>query len=367
MKQLIYCLILLGVQLSACQKNSTDTPAPPNGPDTTGTGHLNAPGNISGSVIPATSITEVKLLDAGGKALATFAPDSRGEFIFRSITPGNYKLNFTPAAAYIKPNDIPVTLTGGQNLLAGAINVASAGNAGISGIIAPATAANLIYARNTTDWSVYFELKPDPNTGRFSVSQIPPGTYEIVFIAANAFVKQPSQTITVAKDQQADIGTVQFTPLARVAQLSCKVNGTAISWDTFNEYRGTSVMVTYTDAVLSIRGLWQSPAIPSPASNVRTHEINIRLENVTGPGTYMCDETTGSVMNYAYKIQHTMSPLPITSSKNTGGKATVIISSIDVVAKTITGSFTADLKPKVVLGGITGHVITDGVFSVKYP
>lgn len=367
MKQLIYCLVLLGMHLIACQKNSTDTPAPPNGPDTVGTGHLYAPGNISGSVRPAGSIKEVKLLDAGGKAVAVSAPDGRGEYLFRNITPGSYKLNFTPAAEYLQPNDISVTLTGGQNLLVDAISVASAGNASISGTIAPATAANLIYARNTADWSIYFELKADPNTGRFSVSKIPPGTYDIVFLSANEFIDQPTQTITVVKDQQADIGTVQFTPLVRTGQLSCKLNGSAISWDTFNEYRGAFITVKYEAAALSIRGLWQSGSFQHPIGNAKSHEINIKLENVTGPGTYICDATTESVMTYMYRVQRTMSGLPTTSSKKEGGKATVIISSIDAGTKTITGSFTADLRAKGITGAVVTHVMTDGVFSVKYP
>lgn len=317
--------------------------------------------------MPTRSATAVELLDAAGKTVSVLPMDGTPEFYFRDVLPGSYKLSFVPAADYIKPNDISVTLTGGQNVLAGAIKIASAGNASISGTIVPAAAAREVYIRSTSNGGIYFLLKPDPGTGRFSVGQIPADTYEINFTPASDFVRRASETVTVVKSQLVDIGQVIFTPLVNTGELSCKLNDTFTSWDTFNDNRNTSISVAYTSSALSIKGLRQSNAVRGLDGNSSSTEINIKLENVTGPGTYICDASTVSEMTYHYKAERIMFGLPPSSSKKEGGKATVIITAIDADTKTIAGSFTADLKVKSITGQIITHAMTDGVFKVKYP
>jgi len=221
----------------------------------------------------------------------------------------------------------------------------------ISGMVAPAGAADLVVAEYVGPGEPKnYSVVPDANTGVFKFSNLTPGTYYLAF-APNIKYRRRYEIleVIVATGKDTDMGVRTFT----LNPISCKINGTSRAWETNANYSSPN----FSTSGRSLIGKFQDNG-----SYYLT--LSITLDAVTGPGTYVCKETSASSITYSMSSSGLMISRKW-SSANAGGNATVVITAIDPVAKTISGSFTGTLTPST---GTTAdsQVITDGDFIMNY-
>jgi len=215
----------------------------------------------------------------------------------------------------------------------------------LSGVVAPIEAAQSITARLKSNVSQSITVVPDASTGAFKFSNLSAGDY-IVELLSNSPYKSPDNLeISVRANKNTDLGTLTLV----TDSISCKVNGTAMSRNAQASYNSPTFSTSVIGSSLSY-----------------TYQLNIHLDAVTGPGTYVCKGTATSYINYSTKSWGTPPISRNWSSANAGGSATITITNIDPVTKTISGTFAATLMAAA--GIPTGNQvsITDGAFTMTY-
>ncbi|MET0465573.1 MAG: hypothetical protein ABW007_20600 [Chitinophagaceae bacterium] len=339
--------------LSACTKDK-------NTPPTTG--------DITGTITPAYAVTQISLIPFEDIQLDTLhtTPGSDGNFKFNRVKPGIYFVVFATNPRFNYQLPIKLTVVAGATNELGniaAIPLQPLGTASISGVVSPASA--VVHA--TITGGNNFSVVPDPNTGAFSFPYLPAGNYSLTFIARSTHVAPAEKKIELRDGQRLDLGTLTFSPNQLVSKLSCNMGPTALSFDTYlNNTANKRITASYSAGELMISGSWTTGTAGN-AGGVRTRRLTIALDNVNGPGTYICKGTVQSEITYLDRYSSSMAPPNLTySSSIDNGNGTVIITAFDPVAKTLTGTFRGSLKAKTFQNTVVSQDVTEGVFDIKY-
>lgn len=102
------------------------------------------------------------------------------------------------------------------------------------------------------------------------------------------------------------------------------------------------------------------------ASEPTETQFNLYVKNITGPATYLLDQTTdifpNATASYAYHVKRKINPLNewITSAQNTG---TVTITRWDVTNKIVSGTF--EFKAGSLDNSTDPITVSEGRFDVK--
>lgn len=345
MKRYLLYLLFLFVLFSACRKDHTSDPAPV------------AKGSITGVISPVTGTEAaiVAVATINGQAFSYNAViDNNGNFKIGDLPAGNYTLTFTSGAGYTAPAGTTVTVIAGQNTDAGAI-VFDAKPGSISGSITPAGAGSEVWAQDAGSVHTYITKAIDPVTGNFKISDIPAGTYTVYYLAAGRYTAPAGKTVVVTAGQNSDAGSVTYIPYGFASNYSFKVNGTPLS---FRMARASYVSPNFSLTGGASEGV-------QDRIGYSTYRLVISLDNVTGPGTYICNSATISALTYSWYAFGYPESFGTWTSQKTGGSAMVIVTAIDPAAGTISGTFTATLIAG--SGNVsTNQVITDGTFTAAY-
>jgi len=228
--------------------------------------------------------------------------------------------------------------------------VTSTTKGSLSGTIIPAESISKITATLAEGGQQY---PIQISNGKFIGSELPEGNYTLDYTPNDFYQKPSGTTLAVKLGKNTDAGTI--SPKEKSASISCYVNGQYQSWTRKGYYSGTLLqLVKYTTGT----------GIPELDFKMDlTYDLGITLSPFNGPGTYACDPSTKS--GITYRLIKGALPISIQDTENPGSSATVIITNVDPVERTIKGTFTAFLAARSASSG-DALTITKGVINAKY-
>ena len=371
MKRVTVFLLLISAGLCSCDKNSSLTP----GTDTA-IGMPGAPGTgiqreVSGTIDPKGAATAASISTAVNGQTVSYEtiPDKDGYFKFTELATGMYTLHLTPASGYTEPTDIQVTIGPDSNKVSlGIIKITKPLEYGsISGTVSPAEAATRVVISYTdgTNTPSMLSVSPDSHTGNFNFTDVPSGSYTMRFTMAKGFISPDDQTVQVIAGGNTRVGNISFTENQLISFLTFKISGAGKTWNRYavNTTNSVSLAATYDSSELSIIGSHKTGSMHTMGGT--DERLTIKLKNVTGPGTYLCNSTeTSEIIYNSFSING--KPGFSVRSNLDDGSATVVITAIDPVKKIISGTFSATLKRETYNGGFISSEITDGTFEIPY-
>lgn len=197
-----------------------------------------------------------------------------------------------------------------------------------------------------------YEVVPNALNGSFVFRDVPAGDYTMYFTSAEHFMASPLPVKILAKTTT-DLGVI--TAKEKGYALSCKVNGEFKGW-ILKAYRGTN------SNLLQLTNYISGGSIPEAHHTMVNYQLSISIGDFRGPGTYICNKTSGNSIRYnGYKSI-------LVSSQDTqteGSTGVVIVTSVDPVARLIKGTFSADLASRS-SDSNDAKVLTDGLINVYY-
>ena len=197
-----------------------------------------------------------------------------------------------------------------------------------------------------------YEVIPDALNGSFVFRDVPAGDYLMYFTAAEHFAVSPLPVKILARTTT---GLGVITAKEKGYALSCMVNGEFQGWILKANW-GTS------SNLLQLTNYTAGGGIPEAHYTTVKYQLSISLGNFTGPGTYICNQTSGNSIRYnGYKSI-------LVSSQDTqreGSAGVVMITSFDPVARLIKGTFSAELASRS-SDSNDAKVLTDGLINVYY-
>ncbi len=220
----------------------------------------------------------------------------------------------------------------------------------LSGTVSPAEAISKITATLAQGGQKY---TIQIINGIFSASELPEGTYTLDYTPNDFYVKPSSTTLAVTSGKNTEAGAISLKK--KSGTISCYVNEQYQCWSLKGYNSGTLLqIVKYT----------LGTGIPELDIKMNlTYDLGITLSPFNGPGTYTCDPSTRS--GISYKLIKGALPISIQDTQNPGSSATVVITSVDPVTRTIKGTFTAFLAARPSSSG-DARTITNGVIDAKY-
>jgi len=350
----LFTLIALSLLLmSACSKNKT---VPED--------NMPLEGQLYGFINPAGAATEVIATSITNPTIsykATF--EANGKFVFPKLAYDSYVIKCSPTSGFLAGISQMVTIKPGQTNQSLNITMQGAGGSVGTGILVgtifPANAVNHIALTG----QAYFYTIPDPVTGAFQIKFLPDGIHQLEFFAKASHIAPKNKGITITNGATIDLGTITFAPNERISEFAFKVGSSALTMDTYinNSYQNTRISVSYIAPKLEIVASLTSGSYAS-LDGVRTKKLTIKLDEVTGPGTYTCKGTEASVILYTDKSTGMMSRVIDVKSEDA---AKVIITAFDPLARTVSGTFSGTMKSR--LSTITASQdLSSGVFNIKY-
>lgn len=222
----------------------------------------------------------------------------------------------------------------------------------LSGIITPAAAVDSVTILSLKDPVKTYKVGVDTVTGKFSLANLDEGSYTVSFLNTTAYTPVPPVTAVVAAGKNTDLGA--FTPAKIDYRLSCEVNGVLMGW---------LFKANYFSGQLYIEP--ESVATYPEDQQIREY-VFIDIKNITAPGSYVCNQQPGCKITHT-RI-HSGSGFPVEppqTSANPGGGGKVIITAIDSVKRTISGTFTATLTSPSGNAADT-KAITKGIINESY-
>ena len=349
MKRILW-ILLFAVVISACKKGNNLKPAPA------------ANGSISGSVSPAkgAALRVTATTTVNGQVVfynADAATDENGNYKFSNLPAGTYTLIFSPDPEYAGPSDKTIKVTAGNNTDAGVAAFISINTATISGVVTPAGTAVSVSATLMDPYiSRTLTAIPDAVTGKFTITNVPAGSYTIYIKAAANYVSAIGKQVNITTGQQADAGSFTIITKAAAFPLNYNFGGKDIS------VPSASIVTSYSNNNLTIASVRSEGGMPTQLGN-KSYTLIIKLRDITEPGTYECSELSSSVVTYTNE-SYGYSAATYTSQK-VGAHATVVITAIDPVAHTVTGTVTGTLASTSSLSTVTEE-LTNGAFTVRY-
>ncbi|MHA4896214.1 DUF6252 family protein [Pedobacter sp. PWIIR3] len=367
MRKVFIGFLLLTMVIIACKKNPV-TKQPEIQP---------TKGKVFGIISPVNSAAQLTLINSQNVQADAYTvkPDDKGYFIFPEVTEGHYIISITQTTGYIKPRDTTFLMPKSGNIDLGNLklqptvtvvepvkpNPVDEGKVNITGKFYPADAAIVAYLDGKLG---HYYAEPDRTTGLYNFKNVPEGEYELSYIATAGYVAPVKRSISIAKNVNTDLGILTFAPNQRVSQLSFKLSNTDLAFDTYlnNFYKNTGISVSYVGSKLQITGSSSSGSYQS-ITGIRTKRLTIKLDGVTGPGTYICQGTESSEILYTDKATAGLTySIDVGSDKES---AKVIITAFDPAAKTISGTFSGTLRSKTGTKTTTQELST-GIFNIKY-
>jgi len=230
----------------------------------------------------------------------------------------------------------------------------------ISGTISPAGKAIAVQALDTKSFVHSATLDA---SGAFKFSDLSADTYSISIVPTSGFTARSSGLpVTVTAGHDTQMGALLLYPSSgsnSLNYLSYNVDGNpgALKTTYSCAYVGPNL-------IISARTTEYRQNASSLIVQVVVNQLDLILDNVNGVGSYNCKGTSSSTIKLSNRQTSPfgVSPLYTWSINNTGGSGTVQITAIDLVNRTIGGTFTATVVPE--NGGATGNkVITSGVFA----
>lgn len=203
------------------------------------------------------------------------------------------------------------------------------------------------------------------STGEFEFKDLPAGDYTVGINpgagytpVVNRFVK-----VTVGTGETADAGTIAFyvdSDPATPNYISYNMDGVVYT-------RKNTVGITYDSPKFRLftYNSGYSTTMVGTRVSVIGDQLELILDEVTGPGTYVCKGTAGSAIRITrrdYTMYGYSQTAKTWSSIGEGGSGTVTITSIDPVTRTMSGTFSATLVPENPYAALTKK-ITNGAFA----
>lgn len=194
----------------------------------------------------------------------------------------------------------------------------------LSGSVSPAESISRIVATAAKDNKKYIaQLFAD---GTFSATGLPEDSYSLEFTPSDFFEKPANTNIEVKAGKNTTASAI--TAIEKSGALSCYVNGQYQSWYRKGYHSGTMLQLV---KLTTGTGIPEFDIKAEPA-----YDLGISLRPFNGPGTYICDPSTSSKLSY--KLIKGGLATSIQDTGMQGSSATVIITSIDPVAKKIKGT-----------------------------
>ncbi|RYD92258.1 MAG: carboxypeptidase regulatory-like domain-containing protein, partial [Sphingobacteriales bacterium] len=291
MKKTAIFLILLSIAVISCRKSSNPKPVDP----------VIADGSITGTINPAETVIGIVIdTTVNGQAIVRHVtPDVSGDFKITDLPPGTYVLHFTAAEGYTNPANHMAEVVSGKDTFTGTIQlVKTIEYNGLDGKVNPVGVTGLIKLTNIAQPVYTFYTQINRSTGEFSFSNIPAANYTLSALPEDGFSLNEEKTVSIVNGPHSDAGTLGFTQSKIISQLSCSVSGSVKSWTTYekNTSQGYSASATYGSPMLSISAKYATGSRISGKG--RLHQLTIKLDEVTGPGTYVCKGTAASEITY---------------------------------------------------------------------
>jgi len=396
MKRLILCLFLLiSAGMYSCSKNQ-EKPSPEEVvPDTivnTGTNPATKPpanppvsppvtppadppggsvGEVSGSISPVNilSLITANLVNKETNVKIPVTVSSTGIYKVFATKAGSYDFQISlnsdgkiiaTMSLYLKLGSIEhisFSLEGHPSL------PKPVGTSGIKGKVGPVASTATIGATNSAT-NVSYEGTINSN-GEFEFKNLPAGDYTVgvnpgagytPVISRSVKVTVPAGEtvtgVTIAFYVDSDPGTPNY--------ISYNQDGTVY-------HRKAKVGIDY--ASPKFRLFTSNSGGSSSGFDTRISviidQLELILDDVTGPGTYVCKGTTGSTIRVTKRDFAGISGYSRTARTwttiGTGGSGTVTITSIDPATRTMSGTFSATLVPENYATG--NKQITSGAFA----
>ena len=323
-------------------------------------------GSISGKVSPADAVATIAAYVDGQGMPYTTSAMVNGTFSLKDLPEGNYTLYYHTKIEYSAGSPIKVYVTAGKNTELPTAEFTNTSNYGsVSGVISPVSAVRYVSLIGTAIGSTSTNAYPDVKTGVITFPKLPAGTYKINYIQAEGYKPISTTAITVNGGQNTDLGRLNFVADDIITGLSCNVSNVFKSWNTYAGGPTSSINITtsanYASPLLNISGSRRISGIIAV-----TNAITIKLNGVTGPGTFVCSPATSSEIIYSISSIVNGSGPAFWSSKNAGGNALVTITSIDPATQIVTGSFSGSLVQVPGAGSTSAVTLSDGQFNMAY-
>ncbi|WEK37832.1 MAG: carboxypeptidase regulatory-like domain-containing protein [Candidatus Pseudobacter hemicellulosilyticus] len=366
------CISLLS---GACGKTDTISQDNIDVNDTTKPADPSSTASITGRIYPVSVVntTSISATNTQSQTIYNARPDANGYFKIRNLPAGPYQVSFTTDPAYGPPDPHSLTLLKGQSTDLGIIEFTSGAamnTASISGIVHPVSAVQSIFAVLTSDNSAGYQAELDPLSGAFSIKKLPAGDYRISMSKSIGYLSDVDVpfTVTVKRDQSLNVGRINFFADSDPQS----PNYISYEFDGTTHLRKTSVGSKYNSPDLHMfnTSSYNSITIPSGPKKpepVIMHSLEILLDEVNGPGTYICKGASKSQVRLSMRtVFSRYAPLLTWSSAGSGGSATITITTIDPEKRTMSGYFSAEIVPE--SSTATGNkTVSNGVFSkLKY-
>lgn len=335
-KQLLYAVIAMVLTIGCGKKNM---PSPQDGPDQPGapTGSL-AAGSIVGRMMPHPG-PGVSLLAStmrsGQKSTINGNMDDNGNFVFAGLPAGSYVIELSANMRYLPLDPKDLTVLAGRQTDAGTVMlVPNPNNGTIVGSVSPANAALSISAQCIDPYqAMSFSGTVDPSTGKFELTNLPPGRWLVAVRPSNGFKDGQSPLATVSPGKASDVGTVRLEQGPVVFPILLSANGRNLRMNGRASYDGSA---------LSLSGTYSRGAMNSIGDG--SWKLSISLDQVKEPGVYSCSPSTSSKVTFTQNLYGMGANNGSWNSQVTGSEAKVVVTKIDVSSKTITGTFTASLN-----------------------
>ncbi|GAA4326874.1 hypothetical protein GCM10023149_29960 [Mucilaginibacter gynuensis] len=302
----------------------------------------------------------------------TAKPGEDGVYQFFDLPAGEYSINFLIAGAKVQPNGFLLTLepdetrfleradfrgspllqpaTGTGTIVGHLTNVAS--NIGVS----------VLHKGNLQTYSAKTDAE-----GNFTFRNMPSGDYYGTINIGLGYtpVSGTKFEVTVADGERVDAGSFLFYDDADPGS----PNFITYEMDGRKHFRGKTVGANYTSPNLNLwtYDTWISVSLgggPLGGNSSKSYQmdrLDIKLDDVKGAGTYPVMGTVQSVIRYT-TFARLSTGRPSSYNMIWAGTGTVTITSIDVAAKTISGTFSATLVPENVFAK-GDKVISNGAFA----
>ncbi|RZK41374.1 MAG: hypothetical protein EOO90_11295 [Pedobacter sp.] len=310
-------------------------------------------GMISGNLLPVGIGTNISIKNKENGQTISLIPNAQTGFFAANLDNGTYLISFKTISSTEPPKDIEVTVqSNAQNL--GDIICKQGNSSTIEGKFWPVGSVTEVRATNIIDGSVVNGLIQS-STGTYKFHALNPGTYEISFVSRAPYLPIPSVNLDLGASKNKDLGTVNLTIDKDIRFVSYRIPTTSTI-----QY---NVKGSFTQGRLSFSISKQAfvGGIPERMRLVTT-TLSVAQGNITGPGKYTLTNDANSGTSITEKESLGISTWDLTG---TNAKGELIITAIDPVAKTISGTFTATLI-STKTPALHAKTITEGAFHLSY-
>ena len=367
-------------QVEAVVSTASSTVTPPNTPVDPGNPNP-ANASIIGKIAPLDIAKTVTVTITNAYAGRTFTakPNETGSFILSSLPAGPYQITVNRGFDLGNINLALVNLNGGQtkdiqtitlstgNSLAYVVN----GTSAITGAVSPVKAGSFAYAYHKKMLHQY--TGTIDASGKFIIKDLPEGSYYVNVNPATNYTAKATiaHDLDLSINQTADAGSFLFddnTDKNTINYLSYELDGVKKYRDLY--YKAFYIMPKFSLYTYATGSVYMA-SIDANRS-ITTDRLDIIMDNISGPGTYALTSSAASIKLTHQDIvnrsgamgstRRAAGPISVWSTVGSGGSGTLTITAVDLVNKTISGTFTAVTVPESGAAKVN-RVITNGSFS----